>query len=168
MRDELRIILDKFEDLEFSEAWFVLGLLYTHVPGGIIGFGNKNYGISYYRRAVDTIAANKISPAYYSQTAKAIYNRNWDKNKRTKEFKKSNSNWEKTPNPYDKYAYYEGIESGKNTPYYSTVPINTMSDRQEAVMLLNYAVAKYNVWPQHTDEEDKSIAEVKELISQWT
>jgi tetratricopeptide (TPR) repeat protein len=168
MRDDLRIIFDEFNDLENSEAWYVLGMLYNTVPGGFISFGNNNYGISYYRRAIDTIPSNVIYPNHFKETAIVLYDRNWNKNKRTKEFKSLNSDWKKESKPYDKYAYYEGMDSGKNTPYYSSVPINKMSDRQEAVMLLNYAVAKYNVWPTHTAKEIESIAEIKDLISKWT
>jgi len=43
-----------------------------------------------------------------------------------------------------------------------------MSDRQEAVMLLNYAIAKFSVWPYHSESEQKAIIEIQDLKSQWT
>lgn len=168
MRIDLRIIIDDFKAIDSSETWYVMGTLYTLVPGGIISFGDKNYGISYFRIAVDTIPNNVIYPNHYKELAIALYERNWDKNKRAKEFKKLNSSWNKTNKLYDKYAYYEGKESGKNVPYYSSVALTKMSDRQEAVMLLNYAIAKYNAWPSHNASEDEAIEEIKALKSQWT
>jgi hypothetical protein len=75
---------------------------------------------------------------------------------------------QKNTKPYDKYAFYEGQDSGNNTPYYSSVSLNKMSDRQEAVMLLNYAIAKFNVWPSHSESEELAIEEIKTLKSQWT
>ncbi len=168
MRTDLKIIINDFKDLNSSETWYVMGSLYTLVPGGIISFGNKSYGISYFRIAVDTIPTNVIYPNHYKELAIALYNRNWDKNKRTKEFKKLNSSWNKANNLYDKYAYYEGKEKGTNIPYYSSVALSKMSDRQEAVMLLNYAIAKYNAWPTHNESEVEAIEEIKALKSQWT
>ncbi len=168
MRDDLRIVLDDFNALDSSETWYVLGTLYTSVPGGFISFGNNNYGISYYRIAVDTIPDNVVYPNHYKALATALYDRNWDKNKRTKELQKMNSSWKKTTKPYDKYAFYEGKDKGGNTPYYSSVALNKMSDRQEAVMLLNYAIAKFNVWPTHSESEELAIEEIKILKSQWT
>ncbi len=168
MRKDLKIILNDFKELNSSETWYVLGELYTAVPGGFISFGNDNYGISYYRIAVDTIPNNVIYPNHYKSLAQALYDRNWSKNKRRKEFKDINSNWERESLVYEKYAYYEGIEKGNNTPYYSSVALNKMSDRQEAVMLLNYAIAKFNVYSYHTDSAIEAIDEVKKLKSQWT
>lgn len=168
MRVDLKIILDDFNYLDSTETWYVLGTLYTSVPGGFISFGNKDYGISYYRMAVDTIPNTVVYPNHYKKLAESLYDRNWDKNKRAKEFKSMNSKYNGKDNPYDKYAYYEGKEKGNNIPYYSTVALNKMSDRQEAAMLLNYAIAKYNAWPYHTDAEKESIEEVKQLLSKWT
>ena len=79
-----------------------------------------------------------------------------------------NSKWNNRDNNYDKYAYYEGKGKGVNVPYYSSVSLDKISDRQEAVMLLNYAIAKYNVWPTHTDGENEAIEEIKGLKDKWT
>jgi len=94
MRSDLRIVLDDFNALDSSETWYVLGTLYTSVPGGFISFGNKNYGISYYRIAVDTIPDKVIYPNHYKALALALYDRNWDKNKRDKELDQVYSNWQ--------------------------------------------------------------------------
>lgn len=168
MRGDLRVILDDFNMLNSTETWYVLGNLYTSVPGGFISFGNKDFGISYYRVAVDTIPNNVVYPNHYKELAKALYNRNWSKNKRSSEIEKMYSSWNSNKSPYDKYAYYEGKDKGENIPYYSSVALNQMSDRQEAVMVLNYAIAKFNVWPYHTEGEKEAIEEVKILKSQWT
>lgn len=168
MRGDLKIIVNDFDNLKSSETWYVLGSLYTSVPGGFISFGNNNFGISYFRKAIDTIPDNVVYPNHYKALAEALYKRNWDKNKRSKEFKAMFSSWDKASTSYDKFAYYEGYEKGNNTPYYSSVALNKMSDRQEAVMLLNYAIAKFNVWPYHTQSEIEAIEEINNLKSQWT
>ncbi|MGD1822353.1 MAG: hypothetical protein ACPKM0_06270 [Pleomorphochaeta sp.] len=168
MRADLKIILDDFNELNSTETWYVLGALYTTVPGGFISFGNKTFGISYYRIAVDTIPEAQIYPNHYKALAEALYERNWSKSKRSKDIKSMNSKWKSLDNNYEKYAYYEGKDKGSTIPYYSSVALNKMSDRQEAVMLLNYAIAKYNAWPYHTDGESEAIEEIKTLKSQWT
>ncbi len=168
MRGDLKIIVNDFDNLKSSETWYVLGSLYTSVPGGFISFGNNNFGISYFRKAIDTIPEDVVYPNHYKALAEALYKRNWDKNKRSKEFKAMFSSWDKASNSYEKFAYYEGYEKGNNTPYYSSVALNKMSDRQEAVMLLNYSIAKFNVWPYHTQSEIEAIEEINNLKSQWT
>ncbi len=168
MRGDLKIIVNDFDNLKSSETWYVLGSLYTSVPGGFISFGNNNFGISYFRKAIDTIPDDVVYPNHYKALAEALYKRNWDKNKRSKEFKAMFSSWDKASNSYEKFAYYEGYEKGNNTPYYSSVALNKMSDRQEAVMLLNYSIAKFNVWPYHTQSEIEAIEEINNLKSQWT
>ncbi|MGD1816911.1 MAG: hypothetical protein ACPKNR_07765 [Pleomorphochaeta sp.] len=168
MRGDLKIIVNDFDNLTSSETWYVLGSLYTSVPGGFISFGNNNFGISYFRKAIDTIPDDVVYPNHYKALAEALYKRNWDKTKRSKELKTMYSSWDKASNSYDKFAYYEGNEKGNNIPYYSSVALNKMSDRQEAVMLLNYAIAKFNVWPYHTHSEIEAIEEINNLKSQWT
>ena len=168
MRKDLKIILNNLQVLDSTETWYVLGMLYTTVPGGFISFGNKNFGISYYRIAIDTIPSHLIYPNHYKAIAEALYDRNWSKSKRSKEIKSMNSKWKSESNNYDKYAYYEGKDKGTNVPYYSSVALNKISDRQEAVMLLNYAIAKYNAWPTHTDGETEAIEEIKVLKDKWT
>ena len=168
MRGDLKIIVNDFDNLTSSETWYVLGSLYTSVPGGFISFGNNNFGISYFRKAIDTIPDDVVYPNHYKALAEALYKRNWDKTKRSKELKIMYSSWDKASNSYDKFAYYEGNEKGNNIPYYSSVALNKMSDRQEAVMLLNYAIAKFNVWPYHTHSEIEAIEEINNLKSQWT
>lgn len=168
MRDELYIIIDDFKELNSTETWYVLATLYGSLPGGFISFGNNQFSISYYRKAVDTIPNSVIYPNHYKALAKKLYDRNWNKNKRASEFSKINSKWNSSKKNSEKYAYYEGKEKGNNIPYYSSVNLNSMSDRQEAVMLLSYAINKYKAWPYHTIPATEGYNEVVELYKKWT
>lgn len=168
MRDELFVVVDQFKELKSSETWYVLATLYGSLPGGFISFGNNQYSISYYRIAIDTIPSSVIYPNHYKALAKKLYDRNWDKNKRKQEFNKLYSKWSSEKLNSAKYAYYEGKDKGNNIPYYSSVKLSQMSDRQEAVMLLSYAMNKYKAWPFHTDPETEGYNEVVQLYNDWT
>lgn len=146
--DEMRSYLCKVQDdfkADMSDSWYVLSVLYSSVPGGI-SFGNNNYAISYMRRCVDTQDnINRLNLTNYLELSNQLYDRNWDAKKRAKEFDKMQKNYQKNTLPSEKMKYYEGKDGSKGQPFYSSVPYNQFSDRQEAVMLLIYAEAMYNM-----------------------
>ncbi len=43
-----------------------------------------------------------------------------------------------------------------------------MSDRQEAVMLLSYAINKHKAWPFETESSIMAYNDVLELYNKWT
>ena len=43
-----------------------------------------------------------------------------------------------------------------------------MSDRQEALVILKYAQAVYNVTKYHTKSDDDNYEEIQDLIAQWS
>ena len=42
-----------------------------------------------------------------------------------------------------------------------------MSDRQEAQMVLAYAIAKYEVWPFHSRSDKRNYDDMKALMQEW-
>jgi hypothetical protein len=67
----------------------------------------------------------------------------------------------------DQHAYYEGYKGVSHIPFYSPVALNKMSDRQEAIMLLQYALAKYDVWPFHSRADKRNHEEITSLLKEW-
>lgn len=76
--------------------------------------------------------------------------------------------WKKGSTNLEKYRYYEGKDGGKSKPFYSSVTLDKMSDRQEAVMVLSYALAKANILGPVKASDADVVEEIQELINDWT
>jgi hypothetical protein len=85
-----------------------------------------------------------------------------------KKFKKMESNWEKSATTVENYRYYEGKDDGKVKPFYSSVLLTQMSDRQEAVMVLSYIKAKHQIFKNLQPSDAQEMADIEELYSEWT
>ena len=63
--------------------------------------------------------------------------------------------------------YYEGAEGSSKIPFYSSVPLSDMSDRQEAAMLLMYADAvfktKADPLPSEIEKHEEIVARLAEI-----
>ncbi len=168
MLADLRILTDEFDCLDSSEAWYVLASLYDQLPGKPISFGDSQFAISFARAAVDTIPAEVIYPGTYQALAEMLWKRNWNISKRVTEITKKQDKWNKGGKTnFDKYVYYEGKGGPSAQPFYSSVPLSQMSDRQEAVMLLLYAKAVYDSRSFHSQGDQRSMVEIQELTDKW-
>lgn len=168
MLADIRVLVDDFNCLDSSEAWYVLASLYDQLPGKPISFGDSQYAISFARAAVDTIPSEVVYPGTYQALAEMLWKRNWSMSKRITEITKKQDKWNKGGSTnFDKYIYYEGKGGPSAQPFYSSVQLSQMSDRQEAVMLLLYAKAVYDSRSFHSRAEQRTIAEIVELTDKW-
>ena len=169
MRDDVLVVLDEF-NYDYTDSYYVMGLLYDQLPGWPISFGDKNFAISYLRRSIDTrmYPERGIYMTLYMELSDQLYRRNWDTKKRAKEFKKMMPLYEKETKLSEKMKYYEGSEGGKNIPFYSSVPLTKMTDRQEAVMLLRYAEALYKAKPNPLPSETEKYEQIQARLAEIT
>lgn len=167
MKNDMRVIIDDFNVLDCSEAWYTLAVLYDKVPG-MFG-GDSYYAISYARAACDTIPSKYVYGGTYQALAEMLYNRNWSADKRAKEIAKMQKKWDKeTKSNYDKYAYYEGAKGADAMPKWTNTKLSAMSDRQEALVILKYAQAVYKARTTHTESDEKNYKEIQALIDEWS
>ena len=167
MKADLKVIIDDFNVLDCSEAWYTLAVLYDKVPG-LFG-GDSNFAISYARAACDTIPAKYVYGGTYQALAEMLYNRNWSADKRAKEIAKMQTKWGKeSKSNYDKYAYYEGAKGADAMPKWTNTKLSAMSDRQEALVILKYAQAVYKARTFHTASDEKNYDEIQALIDEWS
>ncbi len=144
MRDLEIKALENFSSFPLeTDSWYVLGVLYNSLPGGI-SFGNDNWAISYMRKCLDTMdMTNRTNGTNYLELAEQLWDRNWNASKRTKEFSSMLKSYNKAVGKKSGKAeinrYYEGYMSTQGTPFYVAAELGTISDRQEAVALLQYA-----------------------------
>ena len=154
---------------DHTDAWYVLGILYNQLPGWPISFGNKNWAISYMRRSLDQkIDSRGMFLTIYKELSDQLYDRNWNAKKRNTEINKMKDNYDKENVLSEKMKYYEGSEGAGKVPFYSTVALNQMSDRQEAVMLLQYADALFNTRSNHLDSEIAKHDEIVQRLNELT
>lgn len=166
MLADLTVIINDFKTLDSSETWYVISSLYDEVPGGI-SFGNKEWAVSYMRIAMETIPKNLLYPGHYKKLAEELYARNWNASKRTREMEKMQKEWQKGNTNLEKYRYYEGKDGGATIPFYSSVALSKMSDRQEAVMVLSYILDKAKVFPSVKNSDMKDLQEIEKMRNSW-
>ncbi|MHC1693325.1 MAG: hypothetical protein AB9828_09905 [Sphaerochaetaceae bacterium] len=168
MKIDLATIVDDLGVLDNSEAWYVLGQLYYQLPGSPISFGNLEAGISYTRRAVDTIPANLVYPNHFVALAKMLWKRNWSASTRDSKISTMQKEWNKKKDGnLAKYWFYEGANGPGVKPFYSPVALNKMSDRQEAVMVLQYGKNKYNAWAFHSRGDKRGLETIDMLLKEY-
>lgn len=168
MLNDLRKVIDDFDCLDSSETWYVLASLYDQLPGKPISFGDSQRAISFARAAVDTIPADVIYPGTYQALAEMLWKRNWNKDRRIAEIMKKQQKWNSTDGTnFDRYCQYEGKEGPKQKPFYSSVALSEMTDRQEAIMLLLYAKAVYDSRSFHSRSDMRNMEEIDALTAQW-
>ena len=137
---------------DMSDCWYVMGLLYNQLPGSPISF--------------DT--ANRLNLANYLELAQQLHDRNWDAGKRTRELDRMKASYDSNTVPSEKMKFYEGKDGSSGRPFYSTVTLGSMSDAQEAVMLCQYALALYSIWPEPLASDDERKAEIEGFLGRIT
>ena len=169
MVQDLQYMIDDLGCIDSSEAWYVLAVLYDSLPGKPISFGNSNAAISYGRIACETIPKEVIYGGTYKQLAEMLWNRNWNAKKRASEFAKMQKSWSKeTESDIERYKYYEGSKGADASPTWTKTSLSSMTDRQEAVVILKYAQAVYESRKTHTQADTTNYNEIAALLKEWT
>ena len=168
----MRALIEKVQNgfnADMSDAWYVLSLLYDQLPGAPLSFGNEDYAISYMRRCLDTQDnVNRMNLTNYLELAQQLYDRNWKADKRAKEADKMQKDYNEETVPTEKMKYYEGRDGRNTKPFYSTVAISQMSDRQEAAMLCQYAMAVYGSRSNPLPSDTEKYNEIVEFYNEIT
>ncbi|NCB00895.1 MAG: hypothetical protein EOM67_01860 [Spirochaetia bacterium] len=168
IRETIKYVVNDLKDTEQTVGWYLIGQLYYQLPGWPISYGNKEIAVSVTRKAIDTIEPDQLYIGHFMGLAKILWDRNWDASKRNSKIKSMEKSWNKEKSDiFEKHFYYEGSRGENFKPFYSSVNLNKMDDRQEAVMLLQYAINKYKAWPIHTRGDDRAYQEILDLLSKW-
>ncbi len=148
---------------DFPDAYYVLGQLYEQVPGFPLSFGNVDYAVSLGRKSIDLMKKwyaaglkKEIDYSYYKELAKHLYKRNWSARKRKRYQPKERKKYNSESDLLTKSFYYEGI-----------VPLKDESDREEAIEMIKWTIAKLESIPNKTPSKLDDLKESKELLSKW-
>ena len=166
MRDDLERAINR--NPSHGDSYYVLGRLYYAVPG-IISFGNKDYAVSLARKSIDN-QEKKSRPyhySYYLALAKDLWDRNWKSSKRLKEQKKEKVQYNSKSSLLEKNWFYEGVVDFSRIEPYSSVPLSKLSDREEAVKILEWLEKKLSTLPDAKPGDLDDLEEVRELLKDW-
>lgn len=161
---DLQTILDKLGKTEYSAAWQAFAEIYYNHP-----FKSTDSAINYARKAAMCIPKGELRLSTYSFLAKLLYERNWSREKR-KETAAANADRFKNgkfKSIVDCYEYFDGSLTAGYKPQWAPAAFTDMSDRQEAMALVDYALKLYGKSPAHYPTDKKDHAELVKLKNQW-
>ncbi len=162
MRELLHTALTYYP--EHPASFYVLGILYERLPGGIVSFGNANYAVSLGRKAIDANRAeveagveDEIKLSYYTELARHLWVRNWSASKRIKEHAGKARKFREKTDVLERNFYYEGV-----------LDIENVSDREEALRIIRRVVDEFESMPSLTKGQQEDLEEAREDLERWT
>lgn len=164
MLKDLNKIINELGNTDFSEAWHALGEIYWRHP-----FKSTSSAVSFFRAAIDNIPKGEVRVVTYRCLAESLYSRNWSAKKRVSEFASMQKKWnaDKFKDTIEKYSVYEGRNGSDVRPVWTTVTLGSMSDRQEAKVILSYVKLLYEKSGVTGYAEEKDYKEVLDLLAKW-
>ena len=148
---------------EHADSYYVLGQLYEQVPGFPVSFGDKDHAVSLGRKSLDLHeqqvqagVEKEINYDFYTETAKHLWERDYSAARRTREQGRKRGKFNSTSDPMEKGFYYEAVVSLKD-----------MSDREEALELINWVIRELEHLPRRTDAQEDDLREAKEVLESW-
>lgn len=117
---------------DFGPACYVLGLLYGSLPGWPLSFGNKEFGISLLRRAMDLAEKPEHTLGYRLNLAVFLWERNWSAAVRGEKRKFMSRSHDEKKLMDEKYCFYEGKADFSREVLSGGRTLQDLSDREEA------------------------------------
>jgi len=160
---------DSFNCLDSSELWYCCASLYDQLPGGFISFGDSVVAVSYMRLGVETISEDVYYGGTYKSLAEFLYKRDWSKKKRNSEITTMEKKWNKDKDGnMHQNRYYEGHLGVGYIPPYTDKPLGDMTDREEAIEVLKFAINKYDERPFVLKVDDERLLELKQMFEEYS
>ncbi|NBF38835.1 MAG: hypothetical protein GVY14_00315 [Spirochaetes bacterium] len=157
MRDLLEQSIQR--DPDHAESYYVLGLLYARVPGGLISFGNTDYAVSLGRKAVHLHLADVRAgeeELYYPirfELASHLIDRDWNRRKREREQASKRREHGAADGILEQSFYYEG-----------TVDIAPVDDEEEARRILEEVIDELVGEAEPGSRKGRQLERARELL----
>ena len=150
-------------DSGHADSFYVLGELYDELPGFPISFGSINYSVSLGRKCVALHEADRaagrepeIKYGFYIKLAKHLRKRGWSAAKRKSNIANKKKNYNKNTDILKKNFYFEG-----------TITLKNMSDKEEAMEIINKVIADLEGLANRDKQENDDLADAIELKEGW-
>jgi tetratricopeptide (TPR) repeat protein len=148
---------------EHADSYYVLGQLFEQVPGFPVSFGDKDFAVSLGRKSLDLherqVKAgieDEINYDFYTEMAKHLWERNYTAARRGREQGRKKNKYQSISDPMEKNFYYE-----------AAVTLKDISDREEALELINWAIGELKGLSGRTDSQDDDLKEAEEVLESW-
>jgi tetratricopeptide (TPR) repeat protein len=148
---------------EHADSYYVLGQLFEQVPGFPVSFGDKDYAVSLGRKSIDLreqqVRAGieeEIDYDFYTEQAKHLWERNYSASRRAREQGKKQGKYQSISDPMEKNFYYE-----------AAVSLENVSDREEALELVNWVIRELRGISERNDSQDDDLKEAEEVLESW-
>lgn len=150
MLADFSMILDTLKRTDCSEAWQGLSEIYFHHP-----FKSDDSALNFARKAVMTIPRGELRLSTYLYFATLLDKRGKDASQRVSDISR-NAKKQNQSSETEKCAVLDGALGAEYVPKWSVKPIGKMSDVEEAIMVVEYALKLYASESHHTviDNED--------------
>jgi len=161
--EDLSMILDKLGATEMSEAWQAMSEMYFKHP-----FKSNDAAINFGRKAAMTIPSDEIRLATYIYFAEILYDRNNSASKRKSEIDNNVAEFKKTyKTNIDKYCFFEGSLGSSYIPKWSSKSLGSISDREEALDIVNYAMNLYQKKEAKTPRDNSDYRILVSYKEKW-
>jgi len=158
MRDLLEQSIER--DPEHSQSYYVLGLLYARVPGGLISFGNTDYAVSLGRKArelhLEEVRSGEEEELFYPvliELASHLIDRDWNDRRRQREQRSKRRDHGRADGILEQSFYYEG-----------TVDIPDAGDESEARGILEDVVDELEGNAPAGSRKGRQLERARELL----
>lgn len=150
-------------DEDLTEPYFLLGVMYRELPGGIISFGDDQKAVSLARLAVDRHEedrdrgdAEDVYYNYYIELAHNLWERDWNERRRNRRHSGIRDDYRDADTNLDRAFNYEG-----------NVNLESMSDRDEALEVLGWVIDEIEGMRSPSQGQRDELAEARELWDDW-
>lgn len=153
--DDITAIIDRLGFLDISEAWQAISELYYKHP-----FKSNDVAAAYCRKAIMCIPKDESRFSSYAYFAEMLYSRNISAAKRKSLIDGEVAKFKKAyESNLEKYEHFEGSLGSSYIPVWSTKSLGSMSDREEAIAVVEYAIKLCNQKTDKTptDQEDYKV-----------
>lgn len=159
---DLTCIIDTIGAVTCSEAWQGLSELYYRHP-----FKSDDCAINFMRQSLRTVPDNELRLSSYLFMVKMLHERNLSAGKRTDVIISNATRYRKSSTDMERYSFLDGKLGPSHIPAWSSLPLGSLSDREEAMDILNYAIKLYDNAAVHSPADDEDYISLKAALSSF-
>lgn len=160
MNGDIEKILNGLGRTDYSAAWQALAEIYCNHP-----FKSNDSAINFMRQAVLTIPAGELRLSTWGFLAKLLSDRNWKASKRASEAGGHSASFKSGyKDNIDRYSRFDGKFGPSDKAPWTSVPLWSISDREEALAIISHAMSLYekaSVRQPGAADEYKQLKELK-------
>lgn len=159
MTADISHILDELKLTNHAAAWHAIAEMYYRHP-----FKSNDAAANYIRMGIANIPAGEMRLSSYVLLAEILNARGLSADRRAAAINSDKNKFtQTTKSNIAKYAFYWGSLGAAHIPAWSDKALGQMSDKEEALALVNYALKLYDKASYHTDTDKQDFKDLTAL-----